>query len=185
MFGLCEPDHQPLSGKNLTALRAYSNTAESKVSEEWTEIVYTGPVNPAEFEYTFAGVAPVAAIPNSQYMMAMYIRSANPGALFDWEVWGNYELIGANVQGKTPSFADAVGLDVVNNGVMSAASMGQNGHHGAPSFYTKAVSAMGKAAQMAITHIGNSDAIGVDNLLKVMLPKLANRAVPAMARMIM
>lgn len=184
IFGLCEPDHVSLVGKDLSGMRQYAQCAETKVGDGWTEIVYTGPVNPTEFEYTSTAING-SIVPNSQYMMAIWIRSAQIGSLFDWEVWGNYEVIGPNIQGKTPSYADAVGLDAVNNGTMSAASTGQVGHHASSGFLTKAVKAMGTAAQMAITHIGNSDAISVDNLIKVMLPKLTNRVAPAMARAIM
>lgn len=179
IFGLTEPDHLSLGGATLANIRRYTNCAETPVSEHWTEIIYTGPVNPTEFEYT--NIATVSAIPNTSQMMAFWVKSAVGGANFDFEIWGNYEIIGPTIQGKTPSYADPVGMDVVTSSAMQASANGQTGQHGSSGFLTKTIQTMGQVAGMAITHIGNSGVISIDNVMKVLLPRLTSRAMPAIA----
>jgi len=179
IYALSEPDHVGLNGKSIAQLRAYNACSESPVTEDWTELCYLGPVNPTEFEYvsTFG-----ATIPNSNLMMAFFIKCpVSSNSVFDFEVYGNYEVIGPNVNGKTPSFADPTGMAIVTGGAMQAGANGQIGHHGSTAFAKKAVSAMGTAAQMALSFVGTKGAaLGVGALSRELIPFLAKRAFPAL-----
>lgn len=183
IYSLMEPDHQSLNsaGTGIPQLRAYNSCSDTPVTSEWTEVIYGGPTQPNEMDY-ITGVSQTEAAYNQQFM-AMLISSPAGAALpFDYEYWANYEVIGPNVGGKTPSMADPTGLSVVANGAQSAIANG-SGHHGGNDFLNKAVSGIGHAAKTAMTYIGPAwkAAGGIEGITKKLMPMITKRALPMIA----
>jgi len=184
IYGLMEPDHQNLqtATTTLAQFRAYQSCTDTKVGADWTELIYGGPTQPNEMDY-LANYTPADAAYNSYFMGFIITSPAGTALPFDYEYWCNYEIIGPNVGGKSPSMADPTGVSVVTNGTQTAIATGQGGHHGSNGFLEKAVSAIGHAASTAITYIGPAwhAAGGAEGIMKKLMPMITKRALPAIA----
>lgn len=180
IFSLIEPDHQTLAGKNISGLRLYASCSESKMTADWTELVWTGPIGAGELDYTQL-VAPGTSVPSTQPCMAMALLTPTTQlATFDYEIYGNYEWIGPSITGKTPSYPDPVGQQLVAGGLQAASAAGMNGDHGSKTFMNKAIMGIGTVAKMAMTHIGGGGEISVNALAREILPKLTSRSIMSM-----
>lgn len=159
VYALLEPDHNTLFGKTLPELTSYDATSNSDASTgEWHELIYTGPIDPREYEYlgnpTYVAAPTQAQPAYNAPCMVFALRSQGTNIqTYDFEVWANYEIIGSNVRGKTESYSDPVGLNVITNGVQAASASGGQGGHGTKDFLGKALSFIGDAAKKAITFV--------------------------------
>lgn len=185
IYSITEPDHMNLGtnagGVGIGAVTAYpscNNTSVEAAQHDWVELINGGPISPQEMEYC-TGISNDPA--NNAYMAFLISVPPNTSLTFDFEAWANFEVIGPQVRQKTASFADPVGLNIVNNGVQSAmAAGGQQDHHGKKSFMMKALEFIGHAAQKSLTYVfsGNSEAPSIKGFAKEVLPKLIMRAAP-------
>lgn len=188
IYSLTEPEHQPLGtptlgGVSIAALGQYPSTNNTSVEDaqhDWVELINGGPMSPNEMEYVtgFGNGAP-----NASYMVFLIAVPPGISLTFDYEAWCNFEVIGPQIRQKTMSFADPVGLNVINNGVQSAMSAGgQQSHHGHRTFLSKALSFIGHAAKKSLTYVFGGGATSgepsIKGFAKDVLPGLLVRAAP-------
>lgn len=107
LLTLEEPDHQTMSGFTSNAFLAYEKCNEHAVTEKWTRVCMSGPVAPADYDFTGINL-----VHTSTPYMGVFVEST-AGNLFDVEIFYNYELVGSVPRGKTASEADDMGVGAV------------------------------------------------------------------------
>jgi hypothetical protein len=117
MIGLVEPDHADLTGLTASQLEAYDEATKVEfrdVGNQWFEVKYNGPTTAQEFQWLGDETAGTFANIGNAFMAVAVTNceSGVAGVPFsgEWEVYCNYEYIGAIVRGKTISFADPAGF---------------------------------------------------------------------------
>lgn len=181
------PDHGSLVGYTDTQLLAFASCTSMPVTREWIELLWTGPVVPNETDYA----AGVTTLDNASIAPCLVIEVTAPSALsplmtFDVEGWIELEAIGSNVQGKTPSYVDMVGANLVNNAAISLSDRaGGYVNHGEPSGIIGAfTSALADVAKHTLTSVSQGAVrLGVQAVASGLAASMASRAPPTRLRL--
>jgi len=118
-----EPDHGNMADYAASDLLAEEKCNEHAVGSDWVQVCLSGPVAPADYDFTTCTDINVA---NNYLAVAV---ESTPGNLFDFEVFWNYELVGAPVRGKTYSEADDAGVGAVIGTIRSHNNSGLDSKH--------------------------------------------------------
>jgi hypothetical protein len=123
VVALEEPDHQTLDGYSITDLLSYKQATSLRPTggDDWIELVSTGPKVPSELQYQENFLS--SANPNSNPFLVLAFEGV-PDLTFEWEFWGNYEIIGSDVRSKTISHHDAPGAFSISNALTVLAERG-------------------------------------------------------------
>lgn len=110
-----QADHANCDGMSIGNIRANINAVTTKVSKDWQQINYSGPVAPNETDFGILSGRDYA----DNYFIGCAISNgvATESLTFDWEFHVNVEWIGQQVPGKTPSHADLQGFSSVQTAV--------------------------------------------------------------------
>jgi len=111
----CEQaDHITLAANTVGALRDRSTSSITRVSKEWQQLNYSGPIAPVDLEF-------VPSTDNSKALpfMALLVNAAvvAESLTFEWEAHINVEIIGVNALGKTATHSDPVGFGAISSAV--------------------------------------------------------------------
>lgn len=115
IYALEHPLHKSLGSNTFANLASFESCYKGPVqSNKWTEVSYHF-LDPEDFAYNSAGYPTGwSGVPLA---IAIVAPSATTSISFDWEAVVHYEIIGANVRGKSPSFSDIVGVELATNAV--------------------------------------------------------------------
>jgi len=102
VHALHHPEQESLNGVTIAGLDLYRQTSRFPVSREWVTVNYCPSQNAITY---FEDPNPATAF---TFMGIMVDGTA--GNTFDWEMYGNYEFVGRNIRGQTPSHNDSVAL---------------------------------------------------------------------------
>jgi len=109
IVGLHHPSHSQLSGFTVPLMNTYKESARLPPIREWSTLLYR-PVDTGDLNFAIQ-LAPAAM----QFFMGFIVPSGIPGASpYEYEVFSNLEMQGAQVQNKLPSHVDSVGHGAVN-----------------------------------------------------------------------
>lgn len=122
IHGGVQPDHTSLAGIQLDQFAQYETYFTRQVSSvadgKWVELTFN-PVNSADLEYARDTVANATwnSEPFKNHFMGFIVTGAPAGASFQGQIFGIYEVEGAEVRGKTISVSDVVGTSAVLNSI--------------------------------------------------------------------
>lgn len=108
------PDHADIQGVSDVNAKTFEQCQTTRVSREWQQINYSGPVNPGETDFL-----PGTAECNANYFIGCgAINAVTTESLsFEFEVHVNVEFIGRTVTGKTVSHSDLSGFSAIASGI--------------------------------------------------------------------
>lgn len=107
------------SGMSLVQVLGNERAREFPLSNDWTTLCMSGPVQPSEYEFLASPYFPYGSAGNSAHYMIGLINGL-AGSTYDCEFFWNWEFIGSNVRGKTRSDADDVGVSTVLGAIQSS-----------------------------------------------------------------
>lgn len=113
----CEQsDHLTLAANTVGALRDRSTSSITRVSKEWQQINYSGPIESEDVEFT-TNLTNGHSLP----FIAVLVNAAvvAESLSFEWEAHINVEAVGVNALGKTETHSDAIGYAAVSGAVKS------------------------------------------------------------------
>lgn len=119
---LHEPTHSSLAGFKRDDLLAYVEGAQDSINEHdgWHTLLYRAV---DEDDFDFRTTFPAYAAANGGYM-GFWINSWDTGGTnvqtFEYQFFGNYELLGSTLAGKQPSHSDSTGHSAVMSVVTSS-----------------------------------------------------------------
>lgn len=145
-FGLCEPNHAGLSGFTGTTFMTYEEGAlGSAEKNDWFTVIYNGPVEPADFEYS-----PTQQSAVTGRNMAIIIQASNVAQpqTIRWEAVVHVEWVGSLANGKSPTYADPQAVGVVSTSLRIAQATSDSKHHSTPGFFSALSGAIQKGISM-------------------------------------
>lgn len=153
IVALEEPDHQSLDGHTVSQLLSYKGATSLRPSggDDWTELVSSGPKVPSELQYS-ENFLPTANPSNNAYMVLAF--EGVPDLAFEWEFWGNYEIIGSDVRSKTISHHDAPGAFSISNALTVLAEKGLGAASSKDNKLAKVITLGKQLFKGAVTYLG-------------------------------
>lgn len=109
MVLLEEPNHNSLDGLSFGDLASYQSAKIVPVDRQWHSVLYS-PKLLEEVEYT-RGHCPASCLDN----IVVAVQGVDPtlALSFEYQYYVNFEIIGVNARGKTPSHSDPSGFSAV------------------------------------------------------------------------
>jgi len=123
IIGFCDPNHIALTGRNVADLDGEIESKRFPVDRNWITVLYR-PVFAQDTDFSYSMV-PLGNATN--YIgFILVAASATTPLSFEFEVYGNFEIVGRNVRGKTPSEVDFAGYGAVNTATVTTTHLQPN-----------------------------------------------------------
>jgi hypothetical protein len=110
------PGHESLSNQNISTLQSLPSCVTYATSRDWTMVSAT-PVHPVEYEYEpdYSNASSIVYKEENLHYMGMVWVGLPPGVVIAVEAVTCFEVIGQNINGKTRTPVDVVGLGTVSS----------------------------------------------------------------------
>jgi hypothetical protein len=114
LIAFADPRHRSVFQRSISSIDGNDTSRRFAMNREWTTVLYRHvDTDDLDFTATLPTVTP-ANTDSTFYTVVCFQAPAGVSLSFEWEMHAHFEVVGRNIRGATPSYADPTGFAAVN-----------------------------------------------------------------------